>query len=138
LMMHGLSFTTTISSENCQHVSYTPYYYLSAPAGAGPTPVSITIDKDSGVDTQDHNGFSFNSDPYCPFDYSYIEGGPNCCTGKYALTKTTIENLTSKTETTDEEWGGKVGNCLTGAGTLDPKTSDGWPKTIYTVNTSQA
>jgi hypothetical protein len=136
LLMYGFSFNATISSYNCQHVSYKPYYYLSAPAGVGPTAVSIVIDKDTGADTQDPNGFSVNSEPYCPFDYSYIDGGPNCCTGKYVLTKTTIENGNDTVDVSEADWGGKIGNCISGAGTLDPINDEGWPKTIYTPNGS--
>ncbi len=138
LMMHGLSFEALISRHNCAHVSYTPYFYLSAPAGAGPTHVAYTKNTDTGAITEDVNGFSFNGEPYCPFDYSSLNSdAPNCCTGEFTLTETTISNGNTSVSVSTNDWGGKVGNCASGAGTLGPVNDEGLPLTVYAINSSR-
>lgn len=137
LVMYGLSFTTQISGANCAHVSYTPYYYFSAPAGPGPTAVAYEVNEDSEIIAHDINGFSAGNAPYCPYDYSHA-GGPNCCTGNYSLTVTKPDgDGGTETETTQRSWGGSASACISGAGTLD-EMKDGMPATVYYANSAEA
>lgn len=126
LMFNGLDWSLS-ASNTCEYVTYTPYFYLAAPSGIGPNNVFVQINA-AGVVTSTTNA-SQDGSPVCPFDYSFFNSSaPNCCLGKYLMTTAAAG---SPTTTSTRSWGGSVGNCITGAGVQDPKSSDNIPRTIY-------
>jgi hypothetical protein len=137
---HGISMVMNAPPDMCKYVSFHPYYYLGKEPGVGPATAEVSFDKDNkflgGVVTP---GLTYGSDgkPICDYDYTKsVPAGPDCCSGTYTLL--THKNVGSTDPapadvTTAENWTGKAGNCLTGAGmTMTSLDDDGYPKTrIY-------
>jgi hypothetical protein len=94
-------------------------------AGPSPSPIAHThANAVSWIDSA--------KNPQCAFDYSTLEG-PNCCTGKYTLTITSIDaSGVPSTDISTAEWGGTPSECLDGpATTIDPKDGNGFPVYLY-------
>jgi len=132
----GVSIHYNVPKDMCDYFEIKPFAYWQAYPGRGPAKVFIDessamgatceITDDSGArqtcPTTRQQAFQmglrafFNGDVQCAYDYTNNESlgeAPNCCIGDYELVRTD----SSGTDTSDQEWGGKPGNCLSGPGT---------------------
>jgi hypothetical protein len=155
LYAQGLTLNYNVPAGMCSYMRMQPYFYYQYQPGIGPSAVTITVDPTTGAvtETESNDGFpSANSatgkkvvvrQPYsvtpdCSADYT-VDGGPNCCTGTYALT--VVQNGVSSVTT--ESWGGNPNNCLVGPGvdSQTPQVSpsgnpyNGYPEyTLFTLD----
>lgn len=115
---HGIDMVLNVPPSMCTYIRYEPYYFFGLRTADGPTAVSVTLNADGGVTASSvtpPSGGQVLADGSvrCTYDYSSVDNGPNCCTGTYTLTK---NNNGAITVETGVSWGGKPGNCVTGAG----------------------
>jgi hypothetical protein len=142
-VFHGLDMVLNVPPSMCTYVEYYSYFYFGLEPGVGPTAATVRFDKDgqyvSGALTGPGGQIDAGGKVLCNYDYQALDGGPNCCTGKYDLT--TITNFGSVdpdfpvTTITQANipWGGLPGNCVAGAGSTQPRfKADNMPlATIY-------
>ena len=155
LHFFGLKLNYNVPAKlGCSYVKvFSPWYYHDE-AGEGATLISYTTKPDGTVSgtpqvtqytnssgattTLAHTNASAVSwldqakSPQCAFDYSSLEG-PNCCTGSYNLSITSIDASGSPTVSTSKsDWGGSPVDCIDGpALTNDPKNKLGYPGYLY-------
>lgn len=119
----------------CSYAKFLPYFFYVWEPGAGETNLTVTFDENGAVIANSAGVSATTGAPECPaYDHTGSDG-PNCCVGDYTLT--TTQNRTAPdpptVTTTEGEWGGTVGNCLSGPGTSASHSSyisaDGIPLT---------
>lgn len=135
---HGVDLKYNVpKNRKCAYMRYTPYYFYAYPANKGPTAVTkvddgagnitITVDPGGYPAGTVNSIYEINGEPVCHYNYAQRKEDdryPNCCQGKYQLTLTTP----SGTTVTEADWGGKIGNCLGGAGaTFKPDETYSFP-----------
>lgn len=150
---HGANINFNVPPEICKYTAVEPSYYYDWEIGRGPKSIELDIFTTGGVntitsctvteednvtqttgcDTTSHLEVTFGTelaDMRCRYDHT-DDKGPNCCLGKYTLTRN-ITGETTKVSVEELEWGGKAGACISGPGALSwsDKTSDGFPKTL--------
>ena len=143
LFYHGVRFNVNVPQSTCEYLTVTrPYYYNFIP-GVGPSTVidnrlssvDITISGITATAGTIKVGTQTKSSVYCDYDYastvnpSYVENGPNCCTGSYDLF--TVDSAGAATSVS-KSWGGKFSSCLSGPAmqqdSFNGFFSNGFPK----------
>jgi len=159
LFFDGIKFQYNVPANQCNYISTKPYWYYNYEIGTGPATVSATIVKNasgtviSSACTVDGVGpfacdtptppaawnditFDISDEitPKCKYDTTDVEGGANCCLGKYNLTTQIITSEETPPPTTEfgKSWGGDVGFCIGGAGKTDweHKDKSGYPQEL--------
>lgn len=124
----GLYFDFTVPAGACDHLVYMHYMYEAWEVGYGPSTVTLTVDEDGEIVSEEN---AIGGSPYCEYDYSFYGGefAPNCCLGSYDIyTNDLASGETSLTG--GGYWGGNAPDCYAGAAFEDPEaafTADGWP-----------
>lgn len=134
----GVDLTFPLETEKCAYVAFEPYFFFRDQAGFGPTNVTIRKEADGDVafkGTAPDNVSLQGELPVCAFDYSKTDSTlPNCCQGKYRLTTETEDpdnpGSFPNPVTTEQDWGGKIGNCIGGAGMDSTLDENGIPFTL--------
>lgn len=151
---NGIKLQMNVPANRCKYIGTTPYWYYNYEIGTGPSAVSVNVTKNaSGIVTAStcsvdgsafqsctaptdarFNDVSFDvSDSVkvqCRYDTSNLDGGVNCCLGKYDLTTiTTTPDGPSTDISRGIAWGGNVKDCIGGAGKTNWElyTKDGYP-----------
>jgi hypothetical protein len=122
---NGARIQVNIPPGVCDYTEVKPYYYFSAPAGNGATSYTWTINADGSCG-------SSACAASCIYDYT-ASGGQNCCEGNWAATVTTHSaSGPDVISTTTGSYGGKIANCLQGAGVSSqfPKLTNGAPSNL--------
>lgn len=154
----GIKFQYNVPANQCKYIATYPYWYWNYEVGIGPRDVQVTVNRNASGTVTSSQCVVDGSDPYtctsttpptagsdvefdisdeikvqCSYDTSTVDGGQNCCFGKYRLR--TTENTPDGSTSTDErgkEWGGSVESCIGGPGrtSWEQKTSKGYPRYV--------
>ena len=131
---NGVTLQFNVPSSMCTYLRFSPYYFIRYAVAAAPTFVNVdTVANGSICGDTNSNGVCDvgEVDERCAYDYTGNDG-PNCCEGGYTkVTRAWDASLPGygAPVTTEEKWGGKVGNCLSGPATkTQEKTESNIPK----------
>jgi len=122
-----MSFVYTAPVNGCAYIASRPNWFFQYQPGTGPSTYSYTYNTNTNTYSSVVGaGLSVMTNPtsgqqilVCQYDYSNnVPAGPNCCSGTYAATITTVSVsngvTTSTTVTNTGAWPGKPGNCAAG------------------------
>ncbi len=153
LYTFGMKLQIRASQTVCEHVGFTGYFYYVDDIDPSKIPTDVVVIETvtGDIDFDPVTGSSFTDSittytgsaalsdfikagpkVFCPYDYTPYDG-PNCCEGSYNYSYT--DKLGTNTKSV-EEWGGKLSDCISGAGTELPLTKDGWPMEVITSPTT--
>ncbi len=144
LYMHALNLQYNVPPDLCQHVRSRPAWHWNTSSGTGPSKISMAFDADDKMTCQAEHSFSGNMiDCSNHLELEVAENAVSCrykngndqacCFGDYELEVTrTDEDGVSSTETSTENWGGDVRNCIGGPGSAGWSIfdDDGYPKAL--------
>ena len=143
----GYELEINVPRNLCEFASFEPYWYYHHEVGDGPKSITITTKEDNDGQITDYSCQVDGEDPpndakctgflevsininesilTCTYDNTQTDG-PNCCFGDFVLTtnRTTTDEDGNENQplisTTEETWGGNMGNCIAGAA-----LSSGW------------
>jgi hypothetical protein len=160
---HGGHLAYNVPPSMCEYFLMYPYFYWNFKPGDGATTITYDTDKFGviGVDSNndgtvdaaasdvlayraaagvglEYDGID-NGTPKCTWNYTSIDGAPNCCAGSYQLIARSWNSSLNAYEADpvkEVKWGGKYGNCVDGPGKDQPRDFDfNMPKhTIWDVS----
>ncbi len=155
MVYHGATLVMN-APEVCEYVAWEPHWYWNMEAGVGPTATRVQIDGTGALNAASATGslagaayanaaigaasesrITGDNTVGCIYDYSYINGFPNCCTGEYVKTTCKEEDPDNNPgvytcASADASWGGELSNCIKGPGARNNEAaSTGFPVFWY-------
>jgi hypothetical protein len=149
LFIAGLTMQVNFPSTMCRYLVTYPYWYYKDEPGIGPAVLAIDYDTDQKIiNSCTIDGVAGTLNPaktVCTGTEGYFTNTGSftceygdCCMGTGVVTKTiTASSLTTTNAPETLEYGGKFGNCASGAGLLNWKLDStyGLPRAVVTNST---